>query len=453
MTIKVSNADRTTMPKINDQLAELNLPSELLAEFPGDCGTQALPKEMYFDREFNAMEQERLWKRVWQMACFEQDIPNVGDFIEYEICDQSVLVVRTASDSIQAFHNVCLHRGTRLATGYGTTGTFDCTFHAWSYGLDGKLLNVPCQWDFPQLDLDTARIPPVRVETWNGFVFINLDPDADPLSSFLGKTIPKHFERWPLGERYKAVHIVKAFPCNWKLAMQAFLEVYHVFRTHPQFIAYASDANARYDIIDELHGRMMSAHGTSSPHAGDAYDDQAVVDAMITDFEIPIDIPTVAPGESSRAVLARVMREHLSRITGGFRDEAASDSEMLDSFQYFVFPNLIMFGGYIYPLVQRCRPNGNDPESCLFDVVILVPMSPDQERPLAAQARRLADDEPWASAMDLGTLGPVFDQDVSNMGKQQKGLRSDGIAGLQASEYQEKTVRNLHVNVLRYLRD
>src|ERR1700684_3856310 len=107
MTTKASNADRATMPKINDQLVELNIPNELLAEFPGDCGTQRLRKEVYFDRDFNAMEQGRLWKRVWQMACFEQDIPNVGDFIEYEICDQSVLVVRTASDSIQAFHNVC----------------------------------------------------------------------------------------------------------------------------------------------------------------------------------------------------------------------------------------------------------------------------------------------------------------------------------------------------------
>src|SRR5579862_3154731 len=91
-----------------------------------------LPRARYTSAEFAALEFERLWGRVWQVACREEEVAEVGDYCEYTIGAQSVLVVRSAADRVSAFHNTCLHRGTRLAEGSGhlEEGTFRCRFHA-----------------------------------------------------------------------------------------------------------------------------------------------------------------------------------------------------------------------------------------------------------------------------------------------------------------------------------
>ena len=100
-----------------------------------------VPRERYYDREFFELEKEHLWPKVWQMACRLEEIPEPGDFVEYEICDQSVIVVRQADHSIKAFHNVCLHRATQLAKGSGHLGggQIVCPFHGWRWNLDGIL--------------------------------------------------------------------------------------------------------------------------------------------------------------------------------------------------------------------------------------------------------------------------------------------------------------------------
>ncbi len=99
-----------------------------------------VPKERYYDREFFELEKEKLWYKTWQMACRLQEIPKPNDYVEYEICDQSILVVRQADDSIKAFFNVCPHRATQIAKGSGTLpgGQFTCPFHGWRWNVDGS---------------------------------------------------------------------------------------------------------------------------------------------------------------------------------------------------------------------------------------------------------------------------------------------------------------------------
>src|SRR5437588_6705754 len=103
-----------------------------------------VPKERYTSREFVELEMDRLWPRVWQVACREEQIPEVGDYLEYTIGDQSILVVRSAPDTITASYNACLHRGTRLGegTGHFDDGTIRCRFHAWCYALAGPLTHL-----------------------------------------------------------------------------------------------------------------------------------------------------------------------------------------------------------------------------------------------------------------------------------------------------------------------
>src|SRR3954463_4030261 len=102
-----------------------------------------IPKERYLSAEFVDAEMDRLWPRVWQVACREEEIPAAGDFVEYTIGDQSVLVVRDGAGAINAFHNACAHRGTALAEGCGAfAGEVRCPYHGWRYALDGRVTEV-----------------------------------------------------------------------------------------------------------------------------------------------------------------------------------------------------------------------------------------------------------------------------------------------------------------------
>src|SRR5262247_1409701 len=139
----------------------------------GDDGL--VPKERYTSAAFRDLEMERLWPRVWQIACREEELGAVGDFVEYTVGGESILLVRTAPQAIEGFFNACLHRGTRLANGHGRFegGTFRCPYHGWCYGLDGRLRAVPDRDEFSSLPSD-LRLTPVRVECWGGFVFVNM---------------------------------------------------------------------------------------------------------------------------------------------------------------------------------------------------------------------------------------------------------------------------------------
>ena len=97
-----------------------------------------IPKQRYYDPEFYALEAELLWPRVWQMACRLEEIPKPGDYVEYEILDESIIVVRLDAENVRAYHNACRHRGVKLVEGNGTRRTFVCPFHGWCWGIDGR---------------------------------------------------------------------------------------------------------------------------------------------------------------------------------------------------------------------------------------------------------------------------------------------------------------------------
>ncbi|HEY5645301.1 MAG TPA: aromatic ring-hydroxylating dioxygenase subunit alpha, partial [Pseudomonadales bacterium] len=220
-------------------------PDVLRLENPYPGSLASVSVDRYRSRDFHELEMTKLWPRVWQMACREEEIPEVGDYTLYEVGRFSIIVVRTR-EGIRAHHNVCRHRGRRLCDFEGHAASFICPFHGFSWNIDGTLRSVTSDWDFPQIDQHDFALTPVLCDTWGGWVFINMDVNAEPLAGFLGD-LPDHFAIWEPENRYVEAHVGKVMKCNWKLCQEAFMEAFHVINTHPQLLAAIGDENSQYD--------------------------------------------------------------------------------------------------------------------------------------------------------------------------------------------------------------
>ena len=154
---------------------EVPVPNYLRENINPDKGDDDLPFERYISRDFHIAEKAKLWTKVWQMTCREEDIPEAGDHFVYDICDESVLVVRGEDDKIRAFVNACLHRGRTLRDESGQSNELRCPFHGFTWRLDGSFSHMPCAWDFGHPDEVDMRLPQLKLGTWGGFIFINFD--------------------------------------------------------------------------------------------------------------------------------------------------------------------------------------------------------------------------------------------------------------------------------------
>jgi phenylpropionate dioxygenase-like ring-hydroxylating dioxygenase large terminal subunit len=420
-------------------------------------GDEDLPVERYTSRTFHDLEMERMWSRVWQYACREEEIPEAGDNLVYEIGDHSLIVVRTGDGDIRAYHNACLHRGTQLRPGgeseglVGNASQFRCPFHGWTWNLDGSLKEIPCRWDFPHVADEDFHLPEARVGVWGGFVFVNMDPDCMPLQDYLD-VLPEQMRPWPLEDRYIVANVRRVVRCNWKVAQEAFMESYHLMATHPQAVGYIGDANSQYDIWGDRVSRQLNPQAVPSPHLGDGVTEQMVVDAMLEDMghageakSIP-----VPEGATARQVIAAGVHEAMAAATGADISQL-SISETLDTIEYFLFPNFHPWANITVPIVYRFRPNGNDPDSSIMDVLLLRPCPKGQPRPEPAPLNVLREDQPFSDAPELGALGVVFDQDTSNMERVQRGLKATRKKGVTLGNYQEARVRQIHQTIDKYI--
>jgi nitrite reductase/ring-hydroxylating ferredoxin subunit len=423
-----------------------NVPEVLRWERNEHLGLADIPRHRYLSREFHQLEKQHVWRKVWQMACREEDIPEVGDTLVYDICDLSILVVRAAPDRIVAHYNACLHRGRQLKERDGNNTELRCAFHGFCWNLDGSLQQVPCPWDFPQVDTPEWSLPAVRVGTWGGFVFVNPDPNAEPLETFLG-ALPGHFAKWPLEQRYTSVHVAKVFAANWKIVQEAFMEAFHVVATHPQLLAGIGDANSQYDWEGNF-SRAITPNGTPSPHVRFEPSEQEMFDAM-TDRRL--DEPpfvTLGPDDTARSTAGAGGRRRLAAVLGARADEL-SDAELADSIYYTLFPNLHPWGAY-NRITYRFRPYEDRHDMSVMECLYLDPYDQSGPRPPAAPIHWLGVDDDWTEAPELGMLARVFNQDSFNLPKVQRGLASLQKDVTLAS-YQETKLRHFHRLLGRYV--
>lgn len=414
------------------------VPEVLRLESPRYLGSDDVPASRYTSREWHEREIEHLWKRVWQFACREEDIPRPGDHYVYEIATLSFIVMRTDDMSIKAYPNACLHRGRRLKDQDGSCSEIRCAFHSFAWTLDGKLKDVPARWDFPHIDDDAFSLPELKVGTWAGFVFINPDANAEPLESFLGE-IADQFAVWDLGSAYKEAHVAKVVPANWKVAQEAFCEAYHVSGTHPQILPYLGDTNSQVDIWDNF-SRVITPGGTPSPLLDWKPTEEEMLRSML-DVRVGAPLPiSLEEGQTMRALGADLSRKRWRPVVGDMVDKM-SDAELMDSIDYTVFPNFHPWGAF-NRIVYRFRPNGDDHRTAIMECLFLSPFS--GERPKPAEVHWLTDDETFSNASELGMLGKVFDQDLFNMPNVQRGLETTFKPGVTLGNYQESKVRWLN---------
>ena len=417
-------------------------------------GSEDLSTDRSTRVEWQREEFARLWTRTWQFAAREEHIPEIGDYIVYDIGPYSFIITRVGTDDIRAYYNACLHRGTKLrASGSeGCASEFKCAFHGWSWTLDGGLKSVTCDWDFPHVTAAQFRLPEARVEVLGGFVWINMDSDAPDLRSYLGAEALRHIEAWKLEDRYVYLHVQKSYPANWKLALEAFAEAYHVVVTHPQVAPSNADANSQYDFYGEHVDRFISCLGVASPHLEGKFTEQDVLDQFTVGDGTMLseDRPKVPEGGTARSAMAVMFRTMFEQATNSDLS-AVSDSELLDCFSYTIFPNTYLFPGISLPMVYRFRPDPRDHRRCIYEVLFLRPV-PKDGRPDPAPVTLLRDDQSFCEApgMDPG-FGKILDQDTDNLFAQQEGIEASAKPGLTLGDYQEIRIRHFERGIDRYM--
>jgi len=192
---------------------------------------RVMPRQVYLSEEFLAREEERIFHQEWLCAGREDDIPEVGDFITYQIGRQPIIVVRLSNQSIHAMANVCRHRMMRLVEGHGNAKRFACPYHGWTYRIDGQLISAPHMECTAGFDKKQVTLPTIRCETWGGWIYVTLNSKSESVADRL-------YALEPVVAKYRMERYVGIFSedrewnTNWKLLCENFMEGYHLPVAH-----------------------------------------------------------------------------------------------------------------------------------------------------------------------------------------------------------------------------
>jgi phenylpropionate dioxygenase-like ring-hydroxylating dioxygenase large terminal subunit len=192
---------------------------------------ETLPASWYVDPDVLRSEQEAIFKRSWQYAGRADQVAEPGSYFSSRAGHIPIAVVRDRVGVLRGFVNVCRHRGHEVIQGEGRRASLQCPYHAWTYGLDGRLRSAPRSEREPGFELDGIALLPVAIEIWGPFVFVNPDPEAAPLAEALGD-LPERLNLDSLRFQERVEWEVEA---NWKVSLENFLECYHCAVAHPGF--------------------------------------------------------------------------------------------------------------------------------------------------------------------------------------------------------------------------
>lgn len=248
--------------------------------------------DVYLSEEQFELEREKIFKKCWLMIGRADSIPNPGDFftIDLPILRTNVLVVRNSEGEIRAFHNICMHRANKLCSHKkGNRKFFLCEFHGWIFDTSGRLREVTDEHNFYQLDKARLNLPRIHCDTWEGFIFINVDRDPkENLFEYLGE-IPALLKGYPF-ERYSAIFGYESeLNCNWKISVDSQQEAYHAAYLHRRSLGHALGGidNPNLHLLHyAIHGRHRSLSMPAAPKATDV--DRGPVDEKAAKYGISI---------------------------------------------------------------------------------------------------------------------------------------------------------------------
>jgi len=423
--------------------------------------------DAYISEEYARAEPALLWRKVWQIACRVEEIPHVGDYVVYDIVDDTILIVRSGSDEISAFHNVCAHRGKRLADGCGHVSQFRCSYHAWRYNLRGENTFVLDKQDWGgKLKPERLNLPTVKVDTWGGFVWINMDADCASLAEYL-KPLAEMLDPFEFGKMRYRWRTWTYFDCNWKVALEAFLEAYHVEGTHPQLIPYAdfytwsqADGIHSHKGFRQRKPELRTLESNSYFRPGKGADSRTSIAKMqktiyettnASTTQTLVDAAARLPDELPEGTSAAEVTAHW--LQSAKRDDAARGVIWPDispehlakcGNSSHLFPNVTIAYGFTFALCYRARPHGYDPNQCIFEAFVLERFPEGQEpRTDWVHADAKTGRDKWP---------PVLLQDFDNMNNVQRGLRSGYFRGNLPNPLQEITISNFHHNLASFMK-
>ena len=413
---------------------------------------ERIPTPRYFDKEFYELETERLWPHVWQMACRLEQIPQIGDWVEYANIGKSVIVVRTR-DGVKAFHNHCRHRGVPIAGGKGNehgncrTSGFICPFHGWRWNMDGQCTFVYGRHMFNEalLGKGDLALRPCRIETWGGCAFINFDDAAPSFRESMGAVLPA-LEARKMDNLRAEWWFATVLPANWKIAMEAFMEGYHVMKTHPQLQhAVPMLYNTRYGNDTDGQGPAINPHISLAENIAAQIKNLELLNSGMSglvhakEVEIARSVGCEGlPDDPQQAIMAWFGMVNAA-ITATLR-QRGEDVPDLNTVMVehpleavtFLFPNYFLLTFFTSMASYRIRPLG--PESCLFEIWSLTQFPQGQEPDPPR--------EPTMLPFDSKDFPLIPQQDYSNIPIQQKGLHSQGFDFMRLAQNVEGLLSN-----------
>ena len=427
-----------------------------------------IPVEAYTSIDYAREERDKLWRKVWLQVGRVEELLAVGDYLTFEILDDSIIVVRATETELRAFHNVCPHRGRRLIdipkgarNATGRRRQFTCGYHGWGFDLAGHNQRLINKEDWKgALTPSCTSLSQVKLDTWGGWIWINLDPKSEPLRQFLepAATMLDPFELHRMRYRWRKWGI---FDCNWKVAMEAFCEAYHIQTTHPEFNKWAEfrswsrshgkHSNIGYDAPKDVDGNQQ---GKNRVGTGDARittaelqvytwekaqtnTTQTLVDAALAlKDELPAGTPA---GTVLQHWLASARNADEARGVVWPTVDPAHVAQSGTAWQ--VFPNFQIGHSVNNMLCYSARPYGYDPDKCIFEAAVYQHF-PQGEEPQTSWEYSEATAEAWSY---------VLAQDFSNMAAVQQGMKSLGFSGTKPNPYAERSVANLHRNLALYM--
>ncbi len=430
------------------------------------------PVEAFISREYARAEDELLWGKVWQMAGRLEDIPEVGMFFTYNIVDESIIIIRTAPDTIKAYYNVCPHRGRQLVNTpedvngvRGRKKNFICGFHGWSFNLDGENTYILDEDDWKgALTPERTCLSEVNVDTWGGWIYINMDPECEPLRDFLepAARILDHFEFEQMRYKWRQWAI---YPCNWKTAIEAFMEPYHVAGTHTQLLKYGefyaySKPFGYHGVsgFDERDEARKNSQSSSVTRVGKGKDPRVSTYELIKENYETVNFSTATDtlvnaasrlvdelpeGTPGNEVIAHLMESAKAddAARGVTWPEIPPEVMSEAGLAWSLFPNQTILQGVTFALCYRVRPWGDDPNQCIFESYALE-RYPEGEEPKTE----------WVHAEPTGeNWGSVLAQDFSNMEWVQRGMKSRGFRGTLPNPHQEQKITNFHRHLSRFM--
>ena len=236
-------------------------------------GAKTLPQRYFVSPQIFAAEQEKILSRQWGLAGHQSQIAKSNDYFTAETAGESLIVVRDKRGEIHGFYNVCRHRGSRLIENRNgqLSAAIQCPYHAWTYGLDGRLLGAPHMDDVPGFDKADYSLRPVNLAQWEGFIFVNLADSPLPPEKWFAPLAGK-FSRWNLPCLRSARRIEYDVRANWKLIFQNYSECYHCLGVHPELSKISPHDSAENDLTEGpfLGGFMRIASDKSLTMSGDA---------------------------------------------------------------------------------------------------------------------------------------------------------------------------------------